>query len=406
MSLNGGFDQEREEGSLTEVPCPLCGADCPDPVLERVDIPVMQNVVFQNRAEAQRSPRGVLALSVCGDCGFAFNSQFDEQRLQYDARYDNTVRSAAFAEYYAEIADYLDAKLSLDGKFVVDVGCGKGTFLEVLCGKFPRCEGKGIDPSVDENAATADNLEFIRDIIRPEHLTRKLDLVLCRHVLEHIPDPVAFLRSLRKTLPTGVSFFVEVPDLDWILEAGAFWDFCYEHCNYFTAQSLATALNAAGFRVSSVKLSFGGQYLWAEGVLSDSVPFAEETRDVLSRARRYSRQERALIEAVCTRLRRAVEQGTRSVLWGMATKGVLFANLCDPERLLIGACVDKNEAKQGFFIAGAGHRIDSPTVLSEHAGQALDIYVMNPNYALEIKEECDAMGLNATFLEPGGRAIA
>ena len=406
MSLDGVFDQQREEGSLTEVPCPLCGAGCPDPVLERVDIPIMQNVVFENRVEAQRSPRGVLALSVCGNCGFAFNSRFDEQRLQYDARYDNTVRGAAFAAYYAEIADYLHAKLSLDGKFVVDVGCGKGTFLEALCGKFPRCEGKGIDPSVDEKKATADNLELIRDIIRPEHLTRKLDLVLCRHVLEHIPDPVAFLRSLRETLPTGVPFFLEVPDLGWMLEARAFWDFCYEHCNYFTAQSFATALNAAGFRVSSVKPSFGGQYLWAEGVLSDPVPFGEDTSDVLSRARRYSREEKVLIEAVGTRLQRAVEQGTRSVLWGMATKGVLFANLCDPERRLIGACVDKNEAKQGSFIAGTGHRIDAPTVLCEHAGQALDIYVMNPNYAREIKEECDAMSLNATFLEPGGRAIA
>ena len=90
----------------------------------------------------------------------------------------------------------------------------------------------------------------------------------------------------------------------------------------------------------------------------------------------------------------------------MATKGVLFANLCDPDRLLIGACVDKNEAKQGSFIAGAGHRIDAPTALSEHAGQALNIYVMNPNYTREIKEECDAMSLNAAFLEPSGKSIA
>ncbi len=42
-------------------------------------------------------------------------------------------------------------------------------------------------------------------------------------MLEHVPDPIAFLRSLRDTLPSGVPFFLEVPDLDWILEAGAFW---------------------------------------------------------------------------------------------------------------------------------------------------------------------------------------
>lgn len=406
MGLNGGLNQEPEVSSATDAPCPLCGADCPHPVLERVDIPVMQNVVFRSRAEAQHSPRGMLSLSVCGSCGFAFNSRFDAERLQYDARYDNTVRSAAFANYYAEIADYLHAEHALNGKFVVDVGCGQGTFLEVLCGKFPRCTGKGIDPSVDENKSTVSNLEFVRDVIQPNHLTRKPDLVLCRHVLEHIPDPVAFLGSLRETLPTGVAFFLEVPDLDWMLEAGAFWDFCYEHCNYFTARSFATALDAAGFRVSRVTPSFGGQYIWAEGLLGEPRPPEEVCGDLLSRARAYSRTEKALMEAVRTRLQRAAEKGTCSVLWGMATKGVLFANLCDPERQLIDVCVDKNDAKQGSFIAGTGHRIESPAVLAEHAGQTLDIYVMNPNYGREIEDECKAMGVNATFLAPNGQVLA
>jgi SAM-dependent methyltransferase len=405
MGLDGNLNQESEAARSTDVPCPLCGSVCLQPVLERVDIPVMQNVVFHSRAEAQQSPRALLALSICGNCGFAFNSCFDADRLQYDARYDNTVRSAAFGEYYAEIADYLHAEHALDGKFVVDVGCGQGTFLEVLCGKFPRCAGKGIDPSIDENRETADNLEFVRDVIQPSHLTRKPDLVLCRHVLEHIPDPVAFLDALRKTLPTGTAFFLEVPDLDWIMEAGAFWDFCYEHCNYFTARSFAAALDAAGFRVSRVTPAFGAQYLWAEGVLGDPSPLEGSSGDLLARAQSYAREEKALMERVGMRLQRAAEDGACSALWGMATKGVLFANLCDPGRQLIEICVDKNEAKQGSFIAGTGHRIDAPTMLAEHAGKNLDIYIMNPNYADEIKAECRAMALTATFLTPAGEMV-
>lgn len=112
------------------------------------------------------------------------------------------------------------------------------------------------------------------------------------------------------------------------------------------------------------------------------------------------------MEGVRTRLQRAVANGTRSVLWGMATKGVLFANLCDPGRQLIEICVDKNEAKQGSFIAGTGHRIEAPAALAGHAGQDIEIYVMNPNYAREIEAECMAMGVKAAFLTPGGRAIS
>ena len=140
-------------------------------------------------------------------------------------------------------------------------------------------------------------------------------------------------------------------------------------------------------------------------MVGDAVPFRDGNSDALTRAQQYSCNEKALLDAVRERLRRAAVEGTHSVLWGMATKGVLFANLCDPERQLISACVDKNEAKHDSFIAGSGRRIRAPSVLPELADQNIDIYVVNPNYAREIREECEAMGLDAEFLEPGGEVI-
>ena len=49
-----------------------------------------------------------------------------------------------------------------------------------------------------------------------------------------------------------------------MLEEHAFWDFCYEHCNYFTDTTLATVLGSAGFTATATGVVFGRQYRWTE----------------------------------------------------------------------------------------------------------------------------------------------
>src|SRR5690606_20833571 len=87
---------------------------------------------------------------------------------------------------------------------------------------------------------------------------------ILRHVLEHITSPVDFLTDLGAAAP-GVPLYIEVPEVNWIFENGAFWDFCYEHCNYFSAKSLRNAMLLAGYSDIEQSPSFGGQYQWAIG---------------------------------------------------------------------------------------------------------------------------------------------
>ena len=50
------------------------------------------------------------------------------------------------------------------------------------------------------------------------------------------------------------------------------WDFFYEHCSYFNAQSLQTAFEVAGFHVKRVAHVFGEQYVWLEATLATDKP--------------------------------------------------------------------------------------------------------------------------------------
>jgi hypothetical protein len=86
----------------------------------------------------------------------------------------------------------------------------------------------------------------------------------------------------------------------------------------------------------------------------------------------------------------------------MATKGVVFSVLTDPERSLIDLCLDINENKQGAFVPLTRHMITSPDVLVDRAfDQAPLLVVMNENYRDEIERTRQELGVEATLVSLG-----
>lgn len=381
------------------VRCPVCDRADPVEVLRRERLPVMQNLVWDAREEALAAPCAPFTLGVCAGCGFAFNTRFDPALMVYDPRYDNDVPSAVFTDYYRSIARHLAAARDLTRAPVYDVGCGKGTFLDVLCEEVPGARGVGVDPSCTPREATPGRpVALVREMFRADLLTERPSLVVCRHVVEHIPTPVDFVRAVVDGVRghPGTPLFFEVPDLDWIVERGAFWDFCYEHCNYFTRATFAHALRRGGVAVGSARRAFGDQYQWAEGVAGeDAGAGAGDAGEAVARLVRYGEDEQRRIDGAREWLREAGRTGP-CALWGMATKGVVFANLVDPDGTLLRGGVDVNPKKQGRFIPGSGHGIHPPEWLATLGGE-VTVLVMNGNYAVEIRARCEALGVRARF---------
>jgi 2-polyprenyl-3-methyl-5-hydroxy-6-metoxy-1,4-benzoquinol methylase len=382
--------------------CPLCDAQAAHPVVIREHIPVFQNVVFATREEALNAPKVPFAMAVCEHCGFAFNARFEPDAVMYDARYNNDVPSDAFEKYCRGIVKDLRDRYHITRGVVCDVGAGKGRFLDLFTEEVPGTTGLGIDPSCVAREATPDRpVRLVSDIFRPEHVSEVPELVVCRHTLEHIPKPLPFLHSVHEALAAApdVPIFFEVPDLEWILEHGAFWDFCYEHCNYFTATTLANTLELAGFAVESVTHAFGGQYLWAHARrrATGAASVAHNQGAMLARARTYAAEESRRIAEAKVRVRNDSERGV-CALWGMSTKGVLFGCMVDPACEFIAGGVDINTKKQGKYAPLTAMTIQSPEWLRTHAGRAVTVFVMNPNYADEIRQTCQTLGIDASFV--------
>lgn len=381
--------------------CPICENSRLSLFLLRENVPVHQNLVVECQGSARDVTRGDLELMVCGSCGFVFNRAFDRSRLSYGDAYDNTQSCSAYFDAYLDdlVRDMVERQ-GVKNCTIVEVGCGKGSFLRKLV-NYPGANnsGYGFDPSYVGPAVELDGrLQFSARYYDEACAGIAADVVVCRHVIEHVPEPLQVLRSVRAALASSsrARVFFETPCVDWILRNRVLWDFFYEHCSLFTAGSLGLAFRRAGFAVERVSHIFSGQYLWLEGSVANVDEALPTDVEVVSLAVAYSSDEQRMrrdwLQRLCI-----LRQCGKVSLWGAGAKGATFANLIDPNCSLIECVVDLNPRKQGGFIPGTGHPIVAPEELRRRGVSSA--VLMNPNYREENIKLLESAGIELNLTD-------
>ena len=233
--------------------CPSCGCSSLAEILQWPDLPVNAALFPATRTESLSIPRGSLRLVVCERCGLVFNADHDGSLVEYSPRCIETQacspRNRAFTDALAR--EWVE-RHGLAGGDVVEVGCGPdATFLRVLC-ELTGGRGIGIDPAC--TPGTDGNVTLVAQAFGPQHAELAGRALVCRHTLEHVPDVGAFLGFVRgwSEANAGAPVLLELPDAGRIFRETAFWDVYYEHCSYFTGESLGTSLRLAGLRPGEV----------------------------------------------------------------------------------------------------------------------------------------------------------
>jgi SAM-dependent methyltransferase len=325
-------------------------------------LPVFQNKMFANRAAALDCPKGDVKLVQDKASGLIFNAAFDASLLEYDADYQNEQAcSGVFKQHLGDVKSIVERHLG--GESLIEVGCGKGYFLEYL-----RQSGfaiTGVDPAYEGT-----NPAVVKAMFIPS-LGLTADGVILRHVLEHIPDPSAFLASIAGANGGKGKIYIEVPCLDWICQHRAWFDIFYEHVNYFRLSDF----NRMFGKVYESGHIFGGQYLYVVADLATLRQPVLDQSDIFT----FPVDFLSEIDRITS-----VVKGKRNAIWGGASKGVIFALYMQRAGANINLVIDINPAKQNKYMAGSGLKILSPTDGMQKLQAGDDVIVMNSNYLQEI----------------------
>jgi SAM-dependent methyltransferase len=385
--------------------CTACGSDELECFFTIPQTPLNCVVLRATRETALNAPTGRIELDFCAACGGVSNVAFDPNLVDYDQSYDNSLHfSPTFRKYADRVARDLVERYNLRGKNVIDLGCGNAEFLTLICALGDN-RGVGFDPSFIQgrsNLEAGKGVAVIQDYYSERYAGYAADFVICRHVLEHIPNPKEFLHNVRGALrghPEAAIFF-ELPNASFVFQKNGIWDILYEHCFYYGSGALARLFSTCGFDVLNVSETFDGQYLCLEGRLSsrenglpgDAAGDLDSLRgDIL----RFADAFRCQYAHWKKMLDRFAGEGKRVVLWGAGAKGAMFLNAMGHVSSL-EYVVDVNPHKCGLYIPGTGQEVVRPEFLKQYRPDVL--LLANPNYRDEISRHVAALDIAPELL--------
>jgi len=378
--------------------CPSCGAVAVGSFYDLPAIPTNSCLMIDNRDAARDFPVAPLQLSCCPSCGFIFNAAWEASRTVYSEAYEETQGfSPTFNAFHERLACDLIARHDLRGKRIIEIGCGKGEFLALLC-RLGDNEGVGYDPSFVPDRldpAAAGRARFIREFFDETTGPVSCDFLCCKMTLEHIPDVGRFIGTVRRSLGDreDTCVFFQVPNARQVLQDGAFWDIYYEHCSYFTAQSLANLFRRSGFTVDRVWTDYDDQYLMIEARPAGAQRAIPAGADAVAETRRWIEEFCQSVETATAAWRRDLRDvaaaGRRTMLWGSGSKAVAFLTTLGLNGE-VSAVVDINPFRHGRYLPVTGHEIISPDALSTTPPDL--VVIMNPVYRDEIRQMLRAQG--------------
>lgn len=335
-------------------------------LFEAKNVPAYQNKMFETREAALACPTGDVILAQDIASGLVANVAYDPDLLRYDESYQNEQGiSPQFRDHLERVLAKVAA--TFGNGDILEVGCGKGLFVELM--RSRGLQARGLDDAYEGHAPYIEKRHFGTAAETPA------DAIVLRHVLEHIPDPLRFLRLIANANGGRGLIYIEVPCFDWIMRNRAWFDVFYEHVNYFR---LSDFHRIFGHVVDSGHL-FGGQYLYAIADLSSlstDMPAADPTGIVFPADFTHALDMLAA-SALATPTR-------RRVIWGAAAKGVMFSHHLGLRGVRFEAAIDINPGKQGRFLASTALKVEAPETALAKLPPDSEIYVMNSNYLAEI----------------------
>lgn len=229
--------------------CIACGKKLPGhPLFVLEDAPASaQNI--PDAVEVLEDKGMTLGLYQCPECGLV---QFDCEPVSY---YRDVIRAGGFSTTMTELRRnqyrHLIETYHLEGKKFIEIGCGRGEFINVLR-EFP-VEVYGMEHKEDLiSIAKESGLTVWREFPETPDQTFEngpYDVFLSFNFLEHQPHPDIMLKAIYHNLKDGGMGLVTVPALEYIVDKGTYYELIRDHIAYYSFDTLRNLLESNGFAV-------------------------------------------------------------------------------------------------------------------------------------------------------------
>lgn len=245
----------------TDTPCHICNTSEPLIIIE--DYHALRRV----SSDCKPIPRGG-DLAVCPVCGTVqavtsetwhkeikeiyeaytiYHQSGGVEQSVFSPSGQSTTRSTVLFDILAKHHD-----LSKPGR-LLDIGCGNGSFLEAFSSKQSGWSLAGTEYG-EHNKEKIEAIPGVEQLYVGglDVVPGTFDVVSMIHLLEHIPDPLPFLREVHAKLNPGSTIFIELP----YYGDNPFELLIADHCTHYDPESIVWVLAQAGFRTLEVSTTY------------------------------------------------------------------------------------------------------------------------------------------------------
>jgi len=327
----------------------------------------------------------------CVECSHVFNAAFDYAKVPYTQKPNRMFnRGEGWASSISAIKGEILRRLP-ERPVVIEIGHGDGSFLEGLAKACPGGTFIGFDPHGTLSSEMT-SVRFYRSLFSPENHISEIrpDLIVSRHVLEHLMNPLGFVQSLSFATAwqqLEIQLYIEVPCIDRAIASKRTVDFYYEHNSQFTSKSFTKMLKRCGVKQIKIGHIYGGEVIY--GLVR--MGCCQSQVDVAKSAGAYRasvRQSDARIHRQLLSLRRS---GKTVAIWGGTGKSAAFINRYRLHADEFPLVVDSDPDKMGTHVPGMGQEIRFRDWLASHP---VDVVIIPPQWrAKDIVKEMEKNGI-------------
>ncbi|MGQ9920272.1 MAG: class I SAM-dependent methyltransferase [Desulfobacca sp.] len=236
---------------MRQISCPLCQQEATRPVWEKVYGHLTVTTVL------------------CSACGLVYHNPVVEDSDRVDLglshqelHTDASIRQRHLrrvAQRVARQTAFLEAVIR-PGWRTLEIGCGLGLFSHWLSQQ--GCEAVGIEPDRQQAAYARKNygLTIMQCRFEEAGLGQHFDFFASSHVIEHLPEPLEFLRRLRGLAAPGALLFLETPNI-LAPKVGPQRVFSLAHNFYFSPVTLRAALAKSGWQVVKSRIFYRDSFM-------------------------------------------------------------------------------------------------------------------------------------------------